>query len=209
MFQYKSEEVLQAIASHTAEVLPGDKTAQEVEFLVEKANASGQRIRHYIGFEISGQIHLGTGISAALKIKELTLAGVECTIWLATYHTVLNRKLDGTLPTIEAVSRTYFGPLMLLCCEIVGCDMSLVQLAESSQVYEEGRRNNKNYWWFDLSAAKALTLSRVKKSISITGKDLGEDAEFALLRYPVMQVADAFFLNTRSTRGWINANAMC
>jgi len=42
-----------------------------VQQLVALANQSGEVIRHYIGFEISGQIHLGTGIMTALTIKQL------------------------------------------------------------------------------------------------------------------------------------------
>ena len=120
MFQYDLDTLINAITDQTQEILPGSELHGEVERLVNAANSSGERIRHYIGFEISGQIHIGTGISSALKIKHLTDAGVHCIIWLANYHTIINEKLDGQADTIDTVARTYFAPVMLKCCELVG-----------------------------------------------------------------------------------------
>jgi len=189
----------------TREVLPGDdaKLESELQTLVEKANASGEKIRHYIGYEISGQVHIGSGIASALKIKQLTDCGVECHIWLADYHTWINNKLDGTLATARKVAREYFGAVMLKCMQTVGCDMDLVKVVYAEQEYEKSSvsKNSANprpipFFEFDLMVAKNLTLSRVLKSISITGKKDGDAVEFATLRYPPMQVADAFFLNT-------------
>jgi len=194
---YNLQQLKNALLIGSQEVLPSDHTQleKELQVLIENAEKSGQNIRHYIGFEISGQVHIGTGIASALKIKQLTDCGVECNIWLADYHTWINNKLDGTLETARKVAREYFGAVMEKCMETVGCDMSLVKILYAQEEYDK-KRNNHAFFDFDLMVAKSLTLSRVLKSISITGKKEGDGVEFATLRYPPMQVADAFFLQT-------------
>jgi tyrosyl-tRNA synthetase len=193
---YNFNEIKEAVLFNTAEVIPGgDDLDRELQFLVEKANQSQETINHYIGFEISGKVHIGTGIAAALKIKKLTDAGIHCRIWLADYHTWLNNKLDGTIETARQVGRDYFGPVMLKCMETVGCDLQKVEIISAEEVYSR-KKNGLSFFDFDLFAAKNLTLSRVLKSISIMGKEAGENVEFATLRYPPMQVADAFFLDS-------------
>jgi tyrosyl-tRNA synthetase len=176
---------------------------KELEILVTNANQSGEPIKHYIGFEISGLVHIGTGISSALKIKKLTDAGVYCTIWLADYHTYLNGKLDGQFSTIRFVAREYFGPVMLECLRTVGCDMDLVQVLYAEDEYKK-LSNNALFWEYDIVCGKQLTLSRVMKSVSIMGKEAGNSVDFGTLRYPVMQVADAFFLGTHLVHAGID-----
>ena len=39
--------------------------------------------RHYIGFEISGMVHLGTGLCTAIKLRDFMQAGIKPTIFLA------------------------------------------------------------------------------------------------------------------------------
>jgi tyrosyl-tRNA synthetase len=187
----------EAILFNTVETLPNDEKALELEIIkiVEESDKSGQPIRHYIGFEISGQIHIGTGIMSALKIKKLQDAGVKCSLWLADYHTWLNNKLDGNIETIRKVARDYFGPVMLKCCEVVGCDVEAIDLLFAEDVYKT-ERNGNTFWTYDMMTAKNLTLSRVLKSISVTGKVAGNDVDFGTLRYAPLQVADAFFMQT-------------
>jgi tyrosyl-tRNA synthetase len=189
---YDLQELKEAILFNTAEVIP-DNLDEELGVLVKAANDSGETLRHYIGFEISGKIHIGTAMPTALKIKKLTDVGVECTIWLADFHTYLNNKLDGNLDTIRTVSHEYFGPVMLKCCEVVGCNMDLVKVRFADEVYDQ-KVNSLSFFDFYLRFAKELTLNRVLKSISIMGKEAGDGVEFGTLCYPVMQVADPFFL---------------
>ena len=194
---YDIKTLIEAIKFNTVEVLPSDEESLKVEItrLIEKSVESGDPIRHYIGFEVSGQIHIGTGVMSALKIKKLQDAGVKCSIWLADYHTWLNNKLDGDIETIRKVARDYFGPVMLKCCEVVGCDVGAIDLLYAQDVYET-KRNGQSFWTHDMVISKSLTLSRVLKSISVTGKDAGRDVDFGTLRYAPMQVADAFFMQT-------------
>ena len=194
---YELQSLKKAIKFNSVEVLPTDDAQldKELSFLIEKANASGQSIRHYIGFEISGKIHLGSGIMTALKVKALQDAGVVCTFWLADFHTWINNKLDGKLETINKVSREYFEPMMLECCRAVGCDISKIEVMRATEIYDT-KVNGKSFFAFDLQVAKNLTLNRVLKSISVTGKKEEDNVNFGILRYPPMQVADAFFLQT-------------
>ena len=49
--------------------------------------------KHYIGLEISGFLHLGSLISTGFKINDFMKAGVNCTVFLADWHTMINDKL--------------------------------------------------------------------------------------------------------------------
>ena len=66
-------------------------TEEDLRQLIE----TGTPLRHYIGFEISGKITLGTGIGCMMKVADLSQVGVKCTIFLADYHSFLNNKLGG------------------------------------------------------------------------------------------------------------------
>jgi tyrosyl-tRNA synthetase len=193
---YKVNEVIEALKFNSQEVLPNNEEAllKEVTTLVEEANNSNQTINHYIGFEISGLVHVGTGIMTALKIKKLTDAGIICNIWLATFHTYLNNKLDGKLETIEKVREEYFEPCMLECLKICNVDLTKVRILDAYSTYKTNK-NDESFWDYDLDVCKNLTLSRILKSISVTGKKEGEEVEFGVLRYPAMQVADPYFLD--------------
>ena len=194
---YDFSALKEAILFNSAEVIPtnSEQLDIEVQKLCDLANATGEKLRHYIGFEISGQIHIGTGIACALKIKKLQDAGVHCSIYLANYHAWLNNKLDGTFETIEKVAREYFAPLMSVCLESVGCDVSKVDFVFAHDLYQTKPRGLGFFDW-DIRVCKELTLARVLKSISVMGKKDGEAVEFATLRYPAMQVTDAFFMQT-------------
>jgi tyrosyl-tRNA synthetase len=197
MLTYELQELKSAITWNAVEVLPNDDAQLELELtkLIELAEKSGQPIRHYIGFEISGQIHIGTGIMSALKIKKLQDAGVKCTVWLADYHTWLNEKLDGNIATIRRVAHEYFMPVMVECCKVVGCNVEEIDFLFAEDEYDK-KLGNQSFWTVDMKVGKSLTLSRVLKSISVTGKSAREDVNFGILRYAPMQVADCFFLQT-------------
>jgi tyrosyl-tRNA synthetase len=195
---YDFNKLKEAILFNTVEILPSDEKQldEELKVLVENANSSGQPIRHYIGFEISGQIHIGTGIVTALKLKKLQDAGVQCTVWFANYHTWLNNKLDGKMTTIREVRSQYFKPVFVECCKVLGCDVDKIDFLDADQEYFKQTNNGKSFWDYMMKVAKNLTLARVNKSVTVTGKKEGEGVEFGILCYPVMQVADAFFLQT-------------
>jgi tyrosyl-tRNA synthetase len=192
---YDINQLIEAIKFNTSEVLPNtdESLLKEVTNLVTEANRTNSPIKHYIGFEISGLVHVGTGIMTGLKVKKLTDAGVICHIWLANFHTYLNSKLDGKLETIEKVRKEYFEPCMVECLKVCGVDMSKVVFLDGVSLYKT-LKNDESFWMYDLDVCRNLTLSRIMKSISVTGKSEGQEVEFGVLRYPAMQVADPYFM---------------
>jgi tyrosyl-tRNA synthetase len=196
--KYDIQQLIKALEFNAQEVLPNTEDAllKEVTNLVTEANSSNSVINHYIGFEISGLVHVGTGIMTGLKIKRLTDAGVVCHIWLANFHTYLNGKLDGKLETIEKVRKEYFEPCMIECLKVCKVDMSKVIFLDAVNTYQQNNKHsNEGFWMYDLDVCKNLTLSRILKSISVTGKTEGQEVDFGVLRYPAMQVADPYFMN--------------
>jgi len=65
-------------------------------------------LKHYIGFEISGFVHLGTGLLTMAKVADLQKAGIAVTLFLADYHSWINNKLGGDLSVIRKVAGGYF-----------------------------------------------------------------------------------------------------
>ncbi len=194
---YDKQQLKKAIGFNTVEVLPTDpeQLDKEVQLLVDQANSSGQIIRHYIGFEVSGQIHVGGGLFQMLQAVELQKAGVQIVFWIADYHTWLNSKLDGKIETIKNVAREYFAPVLLKTFEAAGGDSSKVKILFNYDDYRT-EKNSKIFWDYEFQCDRELSLNRILRSLSITGKTAGDDVEYQLTRYPGMQAADVFWLQT-------------
>ncbi len=180
----EKQEIINTLLQNSAEIIKEDEFRSRLE--------SENNLTHYIGFEISGYVHIGQGIMAALVIKDLQSLGVTCTIWLADWHTAINGKLDGTKETAAKIGTRYFTEAMKACLFAVGADANAVEFRLASDWYRE---HHDTYWTTVIDVAKHTTISRALRSISIMGKEAGEDAELATLIYPVMQVADVFSQN--------------
>ena len=167
------------IARNLEEVL----TREDLERLV----ASGTPLRHYIGFEISGKIHLGTLLCMS-KVKDFVDAGVHCTMFLADWHSWVNDKLGGDRDTIRRVGGGYFTEGLKATFQAVGGDPSKLHFVLGTDLYH----NNDQYWATLIDVAKNTTLARMQRSITILGRKEGESVDFAKLIYPPMQVADIF-----------------
>src|SRR3989338_10053735 len=104
-----NDEKFDLITKNLEEVL----TSEELRALIE----SGTPLRHYIGFEISGKLHIGY-LFTLMKIKDLQDAGAETIIWLADIHSAINDKLDGNLETIKKMGYAYLAEAMkgLMLC---------------------------------------------------------------------------------------------
>lgn len=146
--------------------------------------------KHYIGFEISGEIHLGTGIAAMQKVKDIAEAGFSPTIFLADWHTWINDKLEGDRNAIKQIANGYFKEGLSACYRLLGGKQEELSFVLGSDFYHE----NDAYWETVIAVAKHTTLNRIKRSISILGREEKEEIDFAKLIYPVMQVADIFAL---------------
>jgi len=157
---------------------------EDLKLLLE----SGTKIKHYIGFEISGKIHLGTGLMCMAKVKDFMDAGVDCSVFLADWHSWINDKLGGDREVIKKVAVGYFKEGMKACLKCVGGDPEKIKFVLGSELYH----NNDDYWEMVVDVSKNTSLARMMRSITIMGRKEGESIDFAKLIYPPMQVADIF-----------------
>ena len=171
---------LQLITRNTEEIM----TNEDLRLLLE----NGQKIKHYIGFEISGKIHLGTGLMCTAKIKDFMNAGVDTSIFLADWHTWINDKLGGDREVIKKVAVGYFKEGFKASLKCFGGDPDNLKFVLGSELYH----NNDDYWSTVIDVSKNTTLGRMQRSITIMGRKEGEGVDFAKLIYPPMQVADIF-----------------
>lgn len=173
------KERFKLITRNTEEIL----TPEDLRVLLE----NGTKLQHYIGFEVSGKIHLG-GLLCMSKVKDLMDAGVDCSIFLADIHSWINNKLGGDIKRIQKVAAGYFKEGLKTCLKVWDGDPSKLKFVLGSDFYH----NNDKYWETVLEISKNTTLSRIKRSITIAGRKEGEAVNFATLIYPPMQVADIF-----------------
>ncbi|MFX1418557.1 MAG: tyrosine--tRNA ligase [Promethearchaeota archaeon] len=174
---------IELIKNGTEEILTEDDLKSYLE--------TGIPLNHYIGFEISGKIHLGTGIICMSKVKDFLDAGVECSIFLADWHSWINDKLGGDRQKIQKVAVGYFKEGLKACLKSVGADPEKVKFTLGTDLYH----NNDDYWETLIDVCKNTTLSRIHRSITIMGRKMGDTVDFAKLLYPAMQVADIFIQN--------------
>lgn len=177
------QERINLIKKGTEEVL----VEKDLRYLIE----NDIPLNHYIGFEISGKVHLGTGFVCMAKIKDFIDAGVNCSIFLADWHSWINDKLGGDMDKIQEFSVGYFKEGLKAGLICVGADPNKVKFTLGSELYH----NNDEYWETVIDVCKNTTLSRMQRSITILGRKQGENIDFAKLIYPAMQVADIFIQN--------------
>ncbi len=168
------------IARNTEEIL----TREDLRSFLEQ----GTKLQHYIGFEISGFIHLGTGLASMLKVRDFQEAGVSCSVFLADWHSWINDKLGGDLETIKKIAGRYFKEGLKASLQCVGGDAEKLKFVLGSELYH----NNDDYWRTFVDISKNTNLARILRSVTIMGRKEGESIDFAKLLYPNMQVADIF-----------------
>ena len=178
-----TEEKIKLITRNCQEVL----TLEDLKVLVE----SGKTINHYIGFEISGMVHLGTGLMSMGKIADFVKAGVKCKIFLADFHTFLNNKLGGKWEDIRWASEHYFKQALIASLKCYGLSGTEVEFISGKDLYD----THPEHWQNFMEIGKQITLSRNLRLISIMGKKMGSDVNMATLFYPPLQVADIVTMN--------------
>jgi tyrosyl-tRNA synthetase len=140
--------------------------------------------KHYIGLEISGFLHLGSLISTGFKINDFIKAGINCTVFLADWHTLINDKLGGDWDTISKVSKYYADAFKLLCPG--------VKIVLGSELYE----SRKDYWFEFVNFTKHMSLARTMRTLTIMGRSENEEKiDLAKLLYPPMQAVDIHSLD--------------
>ena len=144
---------------------------------------TNQTPKHYIGLEISGFLHLGSLLSTGFKINDFIKAGIDCTIFLADWHTMLNDKLGGNWETILTASKYYSDAFRLVC---PGANIVL-----GSDLYD----SRKEYWKEFMQFAKHMSLNRAMRTLTIMGRSDESKLDLAKLFYPPMQAADIHSLD--------------
>lgn len=187
----KTDEKIKLITRNLEEVL----TEEELRHLIETKTP----LKHYIGFEISGPLHIGH-FYQLLKVKDLQEAGAETVIWLADLHSAINDKLDGNLSTIRRMGEEYFIPAMKVLFECIGGDPEKLIFKFCSTTYGE----HPEFWQTFLEMAKATSLARIQRSITIMGREQTETIDSAKMLYPLMQAADIFLLQTNIAQAGID-----
>lgn len=163
-------------ARHTSEVL----TRDELRALFERET----RPKAYIGFEPSGALTVAHLIPA-LKMRELEQAGCEVTVFVADWHAWINDKLGTSLERIAAAGR-----YMEQAFQALGLDPQRTRYRWASDLVD-----HRDYWSRVVRIAKATSLARAKRAMTILGRSEAEaDLDAAKLLYPSMQAADIFEL---------------
>lgn len=137
----------------------------------------------YIGYEPSGPFTVGQVVTLR-KILDLEEAGFRVTVFLADWHALINDKLGGSLERISEA-----GHEMERVIRALGAGDGVRFRWASDLVGTSG------YWARVIRVAKAMSLSRVRRAMTVMGRGEDEaDLDAAKLFYPPMQVADIFEL---------------
>ncbi|MDR0309564.1 MAG: tyrosine--tRNA ligase [Candidatus Methanoplasma sp.] len=167
-----------AIVTRNAEELV---TEEELRELLSKKGTP----RAYIGFEPSGLVHLGWALVTS-KIRDLADAGFETIIFWADWHAYINDKLGGDLENIRICAG-----YMEDCFVALGVPKDKVNFVYASEILSDIE-----YWEKVIKVAKATTLSRVKRAMTIMGRSEDEaEVDFSKLIYPILQATDIFCMD--------------
>ncbi|MCS7097374.1 MAG: tyrosine--tRNA ligase [Candidatus Methanomethyliaceae archaeon] len=168
---------VELIVRNTEEVITVDDLKQLLE--------SNPSPRGYIGVEPSGLFHIGW-IIWVNKLKDLMNAEVDMTFLEATWHAWINDKFGGNISLINTCAE-----YIEHCLRALGVEVSKLKFVKAEELVDE-----KEYWEGVLKIAKSLSLSRVKRAVTIMGRKEEESImDFSKLIYPCMQVEDIFFLD--------------
>jgi len=168
----EAEEKVRLIKTPGVEIVPADGLTE-----LFKTN---DKPKHYIGLEISGFLHLGSLLSTGYKINDFIKAGVDCTVFLADWHTIINDKLGGDREKISIVSQYYKKAFEVVCPG--------VNVVIGSDFYE---KLGIDYWSDLIKFTKHTSLARIRKTLTIMGRSEDDQKiDLAKMLYPPMQAID-------------------
>jgi tyrosyl-tRNA synthetase len=171
-------------------------TEEELKQLLE----TNEHPEHYIGFEISGLLHLGSLILSGYKINDLAEAGVRCKVFLADWHSFINNKLGGKWENIQKAAKYFAEGFKFFCPK--------AEIVLGSEVYH----NNDEYWKDVVRFLKQITLARVTRCLTIMGRSEKEKLDFAQYIYPSLQCVDVKYLGKDLPHGGMDqrkAHVLC
>lgn len=158
--------------------------AEEVLTIKELGSKLGTKtqLKGYVGFELSGFVHIGNGVIIGKQVENLMKSGINMNILLADWHSLINNKLGGDMEKIKMA-----GEYFELAFRTMGADGPKVEYLWGSDIVDSS-----DYWLKVVKVAKNSTLTRMKRTLPILGRKAAEDMEAAFLLYGPMQTADIF-----------------
>lgn len=152
-------------------------TVRELKSVMKKKDKKA-----YIGYEPSGLAHLGFFLTGK-KVKDLIACGFDVTVLLADWHAQINDKFGGDIEKIR------------VCGEYLK-DVFYSMSASPRFVYATDLVDDRDYWATLIRGAKHTTLARVKRALTIMGREANEaNIDYSKTIYPLMQVTDIFVLD--------------
>lgn len=169
---------LDRLMDNTAEFVTKDELIKVI--------AQKDQPKAYIGFEPSGLAHIGLMVTMN-KVTDLLAEGFEVTILLADWHARINDKLGGDMETIRAA-----GDYLAQCIEaLIPRELhGGLRFTTATELISDP-----DYWEKVIRVAKASSLARVRRALTIMGRSEDEaEADTSMYLYPAMQVADIYEL---------------
>ena len=176
------EERVRLITRNAVEVV----TEEELRRMLEKKD----KPRAYVGYEPSGEIHLGHMMTVN-KLIDLQNAGFEVIVLLADVHAYLNEK--GEFEEIEEIAEYNRRAFIAL-----GLDESRAKFVLGSE-YQLSRE----YMLDVLKMARMTTLNRARRSMDEVSRRK-EDPVVSQMIYPLMQALDIAHLGVDLAVGGID-----
>ncbi len=165
------------IARNTEEIITPEDL---MEVLRNKSAPTG-----YIGFEPSGLVHIGWMVTAQ-KVRDFVDAGFTFIVFLADWHAYINDKLGGDINNIRVCAE-----YMKDCFEALGLPRDKVEYRLASEIMDDI-----DYWETVMKVGKASSLQRVKRAMTIMGRNEDEaEVDSSKTMYPLMQAADLIFMD--------------
>jgi len=172
--------MLERVARNLREIV----TIEELQELMNKDERKA-----YIGFEPSGLVHLGW-LMCADKVKDLIDAGFHVTILLADWHAWINDKLGGNMEAIRTGG------------EYIKDAFRAMGVEGANYIYASDIISDEKYWGLVLKIAKQTSLARARRAMDIMGRKAEEaEKDISKFFYPLMQVADIFYLDVDAALG--------
>jgi len=121
-------------------------------------------------------------------LEDLIKAGIHFKLYLADLFGWINNKMGGDLEKIRLT-----GEYFIEVWKAAG-------VKKVEYVWASDLSDNREYWKRVIQIAKATTVLRATRALSIMGRKEGEMKETAQYFYPMMQVADIFELGADITQ---------
>lgn len=173
-------------------------TPEELERVLSRDGPTG-----YLGIEPSGLLTTAQAFQIVRTVTLLQRAGVHMTILLADWHAYINDKLGTDMDRIKRC-----GAYLQAVFEAMGVDPEM-----SKYVWASDLAKHDDYWELVVRTLKASSLNRIKRTLTIMGREEDEsELDASKIIYPAMQVSDIYYLDVDIALGGVDqrkAHMLC